>query len=110
MKNLRNLTVALLLLIFVQGVLAQNFQSNVQPQAAYYQQFTCSQPKQSRTTTFLNILGSVLSSAQGISSRRGFNNTMQMGFTVVSAIQAGKTNGGILVCFVPVPTSNYQIP
>ena len=119
-KITRTLMTSLLALAFVQVAFSQNvqsyrqsFQGNGQPQAAYYQQFTCSQPKQRKMTTILNVLGSILSNTQGISSRRGFNNGLQAGFTVVSAlqeIQASKTNGAILVCFVPVQTGNYPIP
>lgn len=105
MKKLVTIAIGL---IFAQATLAQSFQRSGQPQGVPYSSFVCQQPRQKRLTTFLNVLGSVLSNAQGLSSSRRFNNGVQVGLMVVNAgqeLQASRASP-MLVCYAAAPT-NY---
>lgn len=108
MRITKNLMIALFVLTIVQGTFAQNFKGS--DRGIPYESFTCVQPKQRKLTTFFNVLTTLFSGAQGLSSSRRFNQGLQVSLIatgVGQSIQASRASPS-LICYVSVPTSNYE--
>lgn len=110
MRISKNPMLALFVLTIVQGTFAQNFNDN--GRGIPYESFTCVQPKQRKLTTFFNVLSTLFSGAQGLSGSRRFNQGLQVSLMVTGvgqSIQASRASPS-LICYVSVPTNNYEAP